>query len=163
MGKRGPKPGTGGTPKKQIDFSELEKLCFFQATQDEIASWFDVDIDTINARVKEKYHITFSAYYEQKRGKGKMSLRRRQYQAAIGQDAKYDADRNKISDAIQPNTTMMIWLGKQYLGQADKQEVNSKLEVKETPIDPNKLDDETKAKIAQAYVQSIEEKKNNAI
>ena len=42
-------------------------------------------------------------------GKGRASLRRRQFKAA--------------NDG---NPTMLIWLGKQYLGQADKQEVSGK-------------------------------------
>lgn len=48
-------------------------------------------------------------------GEGLASLRRRQFKAA--QDG---------------NATMLIWLGKQYLGQADKQEIAQTVEVTHT-------------------------------
>ena len=49
--------------------------------------------------------MNFSEVFKRKRGKGKISLRRSQFQLA------------------QTNPTMAIWLGKQWLGQTDKQEV----------------------------------------
>lgn len=90
-------------PRIEIDFGELDKLCGLQCSQAEIASWFDVSIDTIEARIKERTGLSFPEYFEQKRGKGKIALRRKQYEAAMA-----------------GNTTLLIWLGKQYLGQSDK-------------------------------------------
>ena len=44
-----------GRPRIEIDFAEFEKLCFIQATLEEIAGWFDCTTETIEARVKEHY------------------------------------------------------------------------------------------------------------
>lgn len=94
----------GGRPRKEIDIEQFEKLCGLQCTLHEIASWFDIHTDTLELRVKEHYGQGFSEIFKQKRGKGKIALRRYQMQAAE-----------------RGNPSMLIWLGKQYLGQKDKQ------------------------------------------
>ena len=100
-----------GRPRIEIDFDEFNKLCRLQCTLSEIASWFDCSEDTIERRVKEEYGITFAEHFALKRGKGKIALRRKQFQTAES-----------------GNVTMLIWLGKQYLGQSDKQEVSGNSE-----------------------------------
>jgi len=112
-----------GRPRIEIDWVEFDKLCALQATKVEIAGWFECSEDTIENKVKEKHGVTFSVYYEQKRGKGKVSLRRRQYKLAM-----------------DGNATMLIWLGKQYLKQSDKNEVNATVEKREFTL--NYKDDE---------------------
>jgi len=106
----GPKPGHGGAPRKAINWRELDKLCAVQCSMEEIASWFELDADTLTARIRETYCQTFPEYFAQKRGKGKIALRRRQLQVAMG------------TKNVPPNPTMLIWLGKQYLGQSDRME-----------------------------------------
>lgn len=96
----------GRPPIKEIDFNELDKLIGIQATAEECASWFDVSVDTIDRRLRENFGMSFAEYSKQKKGKGKISLRRRQMQAAL-----------------DGNTTMLIWLGKQYLGQSEGGEI----------------------------------------
>lgn len=96
-----------GRPKLNIDFKTLEKLCSIQCTAEEIAGYFDVSIDTLDRRIKEEYGINFAEYFAQNKSKGKISLRRSQYQAAIN-----------------GNTTMLVWLGKNWLNQTDKQEIS---------------------------------------
>ena len=96
----------GGRPKKRINFETVDKLCGLHCTGEEIAAFLGIDYDTLNARIKEKYDVGFSEYYKKKKGFGKVSLRRMQWEAAQ-----------------QGNITMLIWLGKQYLGQKDKQEI----------------------------------------
>lgn len=95
-----------GRPKKEIDFDALEKLCHIQCTAEEISAYFDVSIDTIERRIQEEYDINFAEYFAKNRGKGKISLRRVQFQSAMS-----------------GNTTMMVWLGKNWLNQTDKQEI----------------------------------------
>lgn len=96
----------------EINWEEFDKLCALQCTLNEIASWFDCSEDTIERRVKEKWGIKFAEYYAQKRGKGKISLRRKQFETAMA-----------------GNVTMLIWLGKQMLNQRDKQEAIEKYEI----------------------------------
>ena len=86
-------------PKKEIDQVEFEKLCGIQCTRDEICGWFDVTDKTLDGWCKRTEG--FSATYAKKRGKGKISLRRMQFELA------------------KKNPTMAIWLGKQWLGQRD--------------------------------------------
>ena len=94
-----------GRPRKEIDQEQFEKLCGLFCTEEEIAGWFDCHIDTVNNWCKRTYSETFSKIYKKKCAKGKISLRRWQFQAAE-----------------KGNVSMLIWLGKQYLDQTDKQE-----------------------------------------
>ena len=105
-------------PRKEIDWEELDKLCVIQATRAEIACWFDVSEDTIDRHMKEKYGMSFAAYYEQKKGTGKISLRRKMFQMAIAGDR-----------------VMCIWLSKNYLGFADKQEIKQETKQEVTEVD----------------------------
>lgn len=94
---------TMGRPRIEIDWKEFDKLCGLQCSLEEIAGWFNCSVDTIENRVKEVHGITFSEYFAQKRSSGKISLRRKQYELAMS-----------------GNATMLLWLGKQYLGQTEK-------------------------------------------
>lgn len=95
-------------PRKVIDKEQFENLCKLQCTQQEICDWFDVCEETLNSWCKRTYKRGFSEVFKQKRGKGKVSLRRTQWRLA------------------ETNATMALWLGKQYLDQKDH--VETKLE-----------------------------------
>jgi hypothetical protein len=88
-----------GRPEKSIDLTELEKLCGLQCTQADIAGWFDVSLSTIERRQRDP---RFAAVMERGYARGRVSLRRKQMQLAE-----------------QGNPAMLIWLGKQILGQRD--------------------------------------------
>ncbi len=94
-----------GAPKKEIDWEAFDGLCELHCTLTEIAAWFKVSEDTVERRVNETHSMTFAEYYKIKSANGKSSLRRMQYKAAMA-----------------GNTAMLIWLGKQLLGQNDRQE-----------------------------------------
>ena len=93
-----------GRPKKIVDFNMLDNLIAIFCTGEECAGVLGMDYDTLNARLKEEKGMTFSEYFKQKNAQGKASLRRKQFAMA------------------EKHPVMAIWLGKQYLGQADKQE-----------------------------------------
>lgn len=93
-------------PRKEIDQNNFENLCGLQCTKEEICSFFDVTDKTLERWCKRTYKAGFSEVFRQKRGKGKISLRRSQFRLA------------------EKNANMAIWLGKQYLGQVDKIETN---------------------------------------
>ena len=95
-------------PKIEIDFDMVKKLCAIQCTGQEIADVLDVSYDTLERRVKEVHQISFADYIKKHSANGKMSLRRKQHEVAMN-----------------GNTTMLVWLGKQYLGQTDKQIVDN--------------------------------------
>jgi len=92
-----------GRPPKEIDKVQFEKLCDLQCTHEEVCGWFDVCPDTLEKWCKKTYGkgMTFSKVFTLKRNRGKVSLRRSQFQLAT------------------KNASMAIWLGKQYLGQRD--------------------------------------------
>ncbi|MDD5391106.1 MAG: hypothetical protein PHD37_17345 [Gallionellaceae bacterium] len=121
-----------GRKKIDIDIRTLDKLCEMQCTIIEIAGFFNVSVDTIERRVKEASGIRFADYFEEKRGAGRASLRRRQFQLAM-----------------KGNGTMLVWLGKQYLGQTDKQEVKQEGSLNVYTM----TSDERKARIAQLLAQ----------
>jgi hypothetical protein len=90
-------------PRKEVSWDDIDKLCGLQCTEEEIAQWCEVSVSTLYRRSLEEHGVSFDEYFEQKRGAGKISLRRSQWQLAQ-----------------KGNPTMLIWLGKQYLGQRDK-------------------------------------------
>lgn len=88
-----------GRPLKQIDPAQVEKLAALHCTLEEIGTIVGCSVDTLSRR--------FADAIEKGRAHGKASLKRRQYELAMA-----------------GNATMLIWLGKQHLGQRDKQEVD---------------------------------------
>lgn len=91
-----------GRRPKEIDQKQFENLCGLQCTYEEICSWFDVTDKTLNSWCKRTYGKNFSEVFREKRGRGKISLRRTQWELA------------------KKNASMAIFLGKQYLGQSDQ-------------------------------------------
>ena len=94
----------GGRPTKPIDYKRLDSMCAIQCTGEECAAILDMSYDHLDLQLKADGNGGFKEYYKQKSANGKMSLRRRQYKAAV-EDG---------------NPTMLIWLGKQWLGQQEK-------------------------------------------
>lgn len=94
----------GGRPKKEIKQNEFEKLCGLQCTKEEICAFFEITDKTLDRWCKETYRRGFSDVFREKRGLGRISLRRKQW---------------KLADK---SATMAIFLGKQYLDQTDKVE-----------------------------------------
>ena len=92
----------GGRPKKEIDQTLFEKLCGLQCTLDEIAGIFNCSSDTIERWCKRTYKEGFADTYKKHSANGKTSLRRAQFKLA------------------EKSAAMAIWLGKQYLGQRDR-------------------------------------------
>jgi len=86
-------------PKKyEIDTSQVEQLASFGCTNTEIASFFGCDVSLISK--------SYSQFLAKGRDKGKIKLRQLQWRSAE-----------------KGNVAMQIWLGKQLLGQTDRQEV----------------------------------------
>lgn len=91
-----------GRPRIEISKEEFEKLCSICCTLTDIAGFFDCSEDTIENWCKREYGETFSDVYKKKSSGGKVSLRRKQYEVAMKGDR-----------------SMLIWLGKQMLGQKE--------------------------------------------
>ena len=83
-------------PKKDIDPETVRKLAAIECSYAEIAAVLGCDPSTLTRR--------FAQVIEKGREEGKASLKRKQFEVAMG-----------------GNPTMLIWLGKQRLGQKDEQ------------------------------------------
>lgn len=94
-----------GRPRIEIDLEQFKKLCAIQCTLGEIASWFKCSEDTIENWCKRELKMNFSEAFKTWSADGKISLRRTQFKMA------------------EHNVSMAIWLGKQYLGQKEMQEI----------------------------------------
>lgn len=95
-------------PKIEIsekEWIQIEKMASIFCTGEEIANVMGFSYDTLERRVKEKYNISCAEYIKSKGDRGRMSLRRKQADVALS-----------------GNVSMLIWLGKQELGQSDKRE-----------------------------------------
>jgi len=88
-----------GRNKKVVVPEEVEKLAKLWCTNQEIAEWFGIDTNTL------KYN--FSDLIAKGRSETKQALRRAQ-----------------LKNALEGNTTMQIWLGKNILGQKDGTSLN---------------------------------------
>ena len=94
-----------GRPTIEIDREQFQKLCSIQCTLSEIAGWYRCSEDTVERWCKRELGMTFAEAFKIWSADGKMSLRRIQFRMA------------------ETNPSMAIWLGKQYLGQKDVQDV----------------------------------------
>ena len=90
-------------PRKEINQEDFEKLCAIMCTKPEMAGWFNVSEDTIERWCVRTYEEGYAECFKKFSAPGKTSLRRKQYEVAMG-----------------GHVTMLIWLGKQFLGQSDK-------------------------------------------
>ena len=101
------KKPTGRPPFILTDeqFKTIEGMARIQCTQDEICDIFEVTDKTLNLALKKHSGVSFSDLIKKNMSHGKASLRRSQWRAA---------------DKGVPS--VLIWLGKQYLGQKDQVE-----------------------------------------
>jgi len=104
MGKRGPKPGHGGRPPVNVDVETVKRAASIGCTNAEIAALTGVSERTYNNRFEKDE--SFQEAVEIARGMGRATLRRYQWHAASN-----------------GNPAMLIWLGKQMLGQVDRREL----------------------------------------
>lgn len=115
-------------PMTEKEFEQLINMIRIQCTRDEICGILNMSETTLNRRIKEQGIEgvdNFEALYKKHQDEGKASLRRSQWKAA--QDG---------------NPTMLVWLGKQVLGQKDKQEFSGPdggaipVRIERTIVDP---------------------------
>lgn len=101
-----------GKKKFKIDYETCEKLASLMCTQAEIASYLGCSLALLEHDKK------FQEVHRKGLDKGKMSVRRHQYRCAE-----------------EGNPTMLIWLGKQYLGQRDKHDISADVKSEVTIVD----------------------------
>lgn len=105
-----PVKNKGGRPKIELNWEVFEAMCVSHCTLWEIADYFRCSVDSVQRACKRQFKMSFAVYYAQKASVGKTSLRRKQFQTAMGKGP--------------GSASMQIWLGKQWLGQTDSVEVS---------------------------------------
>lgn len=131
----------------------MDALLGVQATLVEVAAHFHCSEDTIERAVERDHGMGFAEYRDKKSGTGKLSLRRKQFALALGGP-------DGRGGFFPPNVTMLIWLGKQYLGQADRAELTGK---DGGPIETRDVDDTRTAERAAAILRRAEMRKLGAV
>ena len=97
-----------GRKPKDINQKTFENLCGIQCTHEEICAVLDISPKTLERWCKKTYGETFAQVFKAKRGIGKVSLRRTMWETA--QDG---------------NTTLQIFLAKNFLGMSDHVKVEA--------------------------------------
>ena len=107
MGKGDPQGGRPPFELSDEEFNKLVSMVRIQCTQQEICGIYGVTDKTLNEALKRRGEPGFSEFYKKHQDEGRASLRRAQWKAA--QDG---------------NPTMLVWLGKQMLGQRDRKDLD---------------------------------------
>ena len=101
-----------GRPRAQFDIKSFQDLVGLGCTQEEICWYFrdesgkPANIDTLTRWCKRTFGMTFQEYFRQNGYMAfKIKLRRNQFELS------------------KKSAAMAIWLGKQYLGQKEQQEI----------------------------------------
>jgi hypothetical protein len=90
----------GGRPPKPLDLEELKRIARTGATNIEMAARLGMSEDTLARRLQDP---EIRALVDEAQAEVKISLRAKQVQLALAGDR-----------------TMLVWLGKQWLGQKDR-------------------------------------------
>lgn len=115
-------PKGAGRPPVQIDPEQIEKLAQLGATQVDMARFLDIAYSTLELKLQQP---EFRQALERGQGNLHISLKRKQVEMALAGDR-----------------TMLIWLGKNYLGQRDNLDskltgsgLNGEIEVDASPVE----------------------------
>jgi len=91
-----------GRPKININWAEVEKYLMAGCSGTQIAAALGIHKDTLYERCKTEHGMIYSNYSAEKRQKGNSALLGKQFQVAMS-----------------GNVSMLVWLGKQRLGQQE--------------------------------------------
>lgn len=97
-------------PELTIDWERVDYMLKCGCTGTELAATFSMHPNTFYRRAEEKYGVSFSEYSQQRRMVGDYALRQKQYEKAMGLTETGD-------------NTLLIWLGKNRLGQRNEDKV----------------------------------------
>ena len=86
-------------------FEQLKKLASIFCTKEDAGHILGLDSETVVRNIKDRTGMNWAEFFNVYAASGRTMLRRKQFELAQNSDK-----------------TMLIWLGKQYLGQSDKME-----------------------------------------
>jgi len=93
-----------------FDWDKIKNLCMADCNGVEIASYIGVHPETLYKRCKKDNGISFTEFHLESKSKGDSLLKAKQYEIAMKGDKK-----------------MLVWLGKNRLGQSEKLEQKTNL------------------------------------
>ena len=96
---------TGRPPEatKKIDKEELEKLLRLHPSKKDVCDWFDVSESTVDRFCRTEFNNSFDELRDKRAVQTRMAIKRMQ-----------------IEMALKGDRVMLIWMGKQMLGQVEK-------------------------------------------
>jgi hypothetical protein len=94
-------------PKVDIDWERVNELLEADCEGTEIAAHLGIVPETLYRRCELDHNISFSKYLQEKKAKGNSLLKEKQFEKALSGDS-----------------GMLVWLGKNRLGQADKKDLS---------------------------------------
>ena len=95
-------------PKAIIDWDKAGEMIAAGCDGVQVAAYFGIHPDTLYMACEKELKMGFSAYLQTKRASGDAALLKAQFDLALK----------------DKNPTMMVWLGKQRLGQREKQDTD---------------------------------------
>lgn len=95
---------------KKIEWKKVEAYLKAGCSGVEIAAILGVHENTLYNRCKEEKNVDFVAFKQEKQAEGDAHIKRAQYEEAV----------------VERDRSMLIWLGKQRLGQRDRFETTNK-------------------------------------
>ena len=108
-----------GRARKKIDVQALVALAANNVTKVDIAALLGCSVDTLDRRYKKMI--------ERARAGLRRDLAMAQIEVAKGKPSEVFKDKEgnvvAVNEGLPPDTKMLIWMGKQLLGQKDKQEL----------------------------------------
>lgn len=107
-----------GRPRFVLDFAQLDKLLAMQCGLESVSYFFGCSVDTIERNIKREHKITFAEYADQKKEVGRQMLRQKQFEVAM-----------------KGNVALLIFLGKNWLGQSDNPEALAAKKAGDNPQD----------------------------
>lgn len=120
----------GGRPKADIDWNKVDALLIAGCSGREIAGNFGLNPHTIYDRCEKDHGVMFSEYSQQRYAKGEALLRAQQFAKALGKTTEGD-------------NTMLVWLGKNRLGQGENYNINANVNIKTIDYSNAETDDRT--------------------
>lgn len=101
------KPKKQGRPKKSINWDRVVELCGYQASVREVARDLEISVNTLQDHIRHKFDMTWSEFFNIHRQVGFLSLRQKQFHMAMAGSEK-----------------LLIFLGKNWLGQSENVQVS---------------------------------------
>ena len=131
-----------GRPKIILDWDQIALYLQYQCTLTEVAAFCHCSHDKIENACKQEQGMTFSEFAEIHRKEGLGALRRAQWNKAVE----------------KMDSTMLIWLGKQYLNHKDTKDIKAQVEQTTIPQLEEMTKEELKALLGEPDDSDIDSK-----